>query len=145
MPQDNRGNQVKKSVRWWLFVDAILIGIILAHAMPANGQTLQPVSNGSGFGVWAVIIIGVAVVAVAGMIIWHKRNPSEQAKAVAEAHTALANAFTAIHEFVAKKEPTTPMPDVFSIGKNGSPGRFAIEVTGDPRVDLPAINAQYFG
>ncbi len=140
---------MKKSVRWWLFVDAILIGIILAHAMPANGQTLQPVSNGSGFGIWAVIIIGVAVVAIAGMIIWHKRNPTQQATTMAEAHAALTSVASGIHSLVnelsAKKEPATLPADVFIEGKNGVAGRFQIGVTGDPKVDLPAINAQYFG
>ncbi len=141
---------MKKSVRWWLFVDAILIGIILAHALPANGQTLQPVSSGSGFGVWAVIAVGVAIVAVAGMIIWHKRNPSAQSQAMAEAHTALTKVATGIHVLVsdmaAKKETPAAIPEaIFIEGKNGTPGRFAIEVTGDAKIDLPAINAQYFG
>lgn len=153
--------------RWWFFIGAIPCGIILAHALPLNAQapqlpTVTAPTNWMGLG----IAFGVGVLLVGG--IWLMRhNPGSVAKAKAEAE-ALKNgnatlvqqiaqalnrltethavAVGAIPVALAATPPAAPAVDnALPAGKNGTPGNFLIGVTGDPKLDLPAINAQYFG
>lgn len=80
-----------KTRAMWFVIDMILIGVILLCSLPASGQDLKSVLNsGGGFSLWIVVAIGVAAVLIAGMIIWHKRNPIGQAAAMAETQADLA-------------------------------------------------------
>lgn len=127
--------------KWWL-LNGILIGTILVQAVNAFGQTLQPVSMGGGFPWWIVIVAAVTLVAIAGLVVWHKRNPTGQAQALSEAHAAFVEMAGKV---VAKLDTHAPSDGITLQGQAGTPGTFMIMVTGDPAVDIPAINAQYFG
>lgn len=75
--------------RLWFAVDLLLVGVIAFYAVPAHGQTLQPVTG--SFDWWPLVIFGVAAIAIAGLVVWHKRNPSGQTKALMDAHSAMGN------------------------------------------------------
>lgn len=133
----------------WHLVDGLFIGVILAYALPADAlERVAPPTDWTGLAI--AFVVGAIIVAG----IWFLRhNPGSVAKAKAEAMnlTQALNKLTdilpsALASIPPGAVPAPPPPvEIVVAGKSGVPGRFAIDVTGDPAVDLPAINSQYFG
>lgn len=111
------------SRRTWHLIDVLLFCIILFFALPAFGQ-LQPVSGPAGFDWWPLIIVVIVGALIAGAILWHKRYPAGQAKALAEAHAALAsvahNALDLAHRAVDKLGPPANGPGAALAAPDGS-------------------------
>jgi hypothetical protein len=141
-----------------------LILVVLAFfATTAFAQQLAPVAaSGSGVPTW-LIFIGVAAVAiVGGFFILKKKDPAEAAKLLTALDSAAARiegsaksiaaaldsntyATLASTKRAAVGSPATDAPAAAApAGKSGTAGAFSLTVTGDPAVDLPAINAAYF-
>lgn len=131
-------------------------------AIAAFGQTLTPVTvtaaASSGLP-WTLIWLGVLTVAlIGGFVYLQRRNPTEaaqvQAAAIAggkEVAAAIEGMFNRLQAHFAS-QPAAAAPAVAEVvavpqvlGHNGAPGTFTIIVTGDPKADMAAINAQYFG
>ena len=115
-----------------------------------NGLT--QVTGIGGFDWMPLVIFAVTAIAIAGLWIWHKRNPKQQDETLNAAHTALSSATSSAHDLVrellARLNPSDVMPAAvqpIALGKANTPGTFTIQVTGDPAKDWPAINKQYFG
>lgn len=127
-------------------------------AASAWAQTLAPVASapppqptGSW---WTGPLIGVAVgalIVVIGFLWIRHRYPAQAAKAAAVGASVaqvLEQAVAHLHANSAVSivgatglTPAEPQP----AGKNGQAGVFTATVTGDPKVDLPALTAAYLG
>lgn len=132
--------------KWWI-VNGILIGVILAYAIPAYAlEAVSPPTNWTGMAI--AFVIGVVLV---GVIWFLRHNPGSVAKAksaaesMAEAVNKLTDALpVALASIPPGAVAAAPTPADIVAGKAGTPGQFRIDVIGDPAVDIPAINAQYF-
>jgi hypothetical protein len=107
---------------------------------------------------WAlVIVVGLAI----GYIVLKRKNPAAATVvSVDAAHVASTISSTLSSEFVklralleskiaatpaaANAVAAEPVPPA-APGKSGTPGTFTLQVTGDPKVDLPALTAAYLG
>lgn len=118
-----------------------------AHGMPWYGWAL-------------VIVVGLAI----GYIVLKRKNPAAATVvSVDAAHVASTISSTLSAEFVKLRalleskiqpaptpapapteEPVAAAPPV-PAGKSGVAGTFTLQVTGDPKVDLPALTAAYLG
>lgn len=131
------------------------------NAYAQAAATLPPVSQTSGID-WPLLLGILAVVGVVALIIWVKhRNPAATAAAATVVSADASHLGTVIVDEFAKLraafeskfapaavtitgvvgEPTPPAP----AGKSGQAGVFTATVTGDPKVDLPALTAAYLG
>lgn len=137
-----------KEKLFWNIINFMLI-VIIGYQV-AEAQTLQRVEPATDWSGIAIAVVAVIVIAACAFgVAWYMRRAHSatdvttplsgliaELHKLTEHHSALIDAIKPA-EVVALAEPPT--------GKLGTPGRFVVEVTGDPKVDLPAINAQYFG
>lgn len=126
-------------------------------AGPAIAADLPTAATPTDWSLYGFILVAVALVA---LVVWlHHRFPSEAAKAdiavktdAAAATRRVADALEALfhkHTTAPPAAPTAGPAPAEAIpaqpaGKNGEAGLFSVQVTGDPKADLAAIQAQYF-
>ena len=145
----------------------LILALLSLVVFPAAAQTLQPVASSGGLPWWAWPAIAIAIVA-AGFL-WLRRKHPVAAETVRKTLSAdLAELTAALHRVAAAHESaqivpaapgvwsvvdhapaqaetvTAPAPPPSPPGKAGQAGEFTTTVTGDPKVDVPALTAQYF-
>ncbi len=136
--------------------------------MNAIAQTLAPVTApASGFDIWMFVAIAVVVLAVVGFVYLKRKSPATAASLTATAgadlHAVgsgilieLGKLRQAVEDHLAKTPAAAPGPAQAGAteapatvappaGKQSVAGVFSLPVTGDPKVDLPAITAAYLG
>lgn len=136
--------------------------LLYLFAGPALAQTLTPVQTSSGGVNWTLLLIlgGAALLLIGGFVWFKRKNPAAAAQVQSTASADIAAAVSAIGRWIASAEarfgvalppsPGTaatvvgPAAEPAPAGKSGQPGIFTATVTGDPKVDLPAITTQYF-
>lgn len=112
--------------------------------------TGPPAPTGWSFPWWGWPVAGV-VVAVALFLALRKWWPAAAAKVQASASTDAAALGKVIADALAHAKANPPAAVVAepapaaAAGKQGVPGVFTATVTGDPKVDLPALTAAYLG
>lgn len=124
-----------------MLVVAIVAYVLVRSAQAADLPSVPPPSDNS----FLIFIVVIALIIGAGIYL-HRRFPSQSDKAAAE--TAAG-----IHALLQKLDQKTalapapadaPAAPAAPAGKNGVAGALTVQVTGDPKVDMPAINAAYF-
>lgn len=66
----------------------------------AAAQTLSPVAESSGSNLAVILILAALASFIAVLVIWHRRNPSSEAKALSDANAALSMALAKAHEAI---------------------------------------------
>ena len=64
----------------------------------AMAQALTPVTNVGGFDWWPLVIVAVVAAVIAGLVVWHKRNPTQQAAVLTKTNADLAAAAIALRD-----------------------------------------------
>lgn len=67
----------------------------------AIAQTLTPVASVGGFDWWPLVIFGVVALVIAGLVFWHKRNPTQEAAALVKANSELIDLGHKLHSLAA--------------------------------------------
>jgi hypothetical protein len=102
---------------------------------------------------WGFIVLSIVIIVI--FMVWLKRHDPTQFSKIEAAVEAFAlrveqtgkNLVASLDKNTTATNANTPAV-VASVsttpGKNGVAGVLTVTVTGDPKVDLPAINAAYF-
>jgi uncharacterized membrane protein (DUF485 family) len=134
----------------------VLAIIVVRHATAAELPTVAA-ADGINWGWVAAGVVLLIAAIVGGFVVFKRKSPvvaeQVQAAVVSDAEKvglAIGAHFLAgINKLVATIEERIPPPTLTEAlpisGKNGQAGTFTIAVTGDPKADMAAINAQYFG
>lgn len=120
-------------------------------AASASAQTLTPVAAPAGSGIpWWVGFAVAGVILVVGFV-WLKVKKPAAAAAVQTTVSADVAALTAAigrlvdHAAPADLSSAQTAEPAVPAGKSGQAGVFTATVTGDPKVDLPALTVAYLG
>jgi hypothetical protein len=146
--------------------NAMKAALLYLFAASAWAQTLTPVSapTAGGVPIWAWIAGGALLILI-GYLVLKRKSPTTAAAVSttvsADAHhvtSALSVEFGKLRDMIERKAAPVPVApvdlssaaDVPAVpaapaGKQGVAGVFSLTVTGDAKVDLPALTAAYLG